>query len=61
MKKSFTFVIFLVSALVSFAGQNDDFDEQKICSQVKDYPIDSINLSTPLDYYLSRAWGQAYR
>lgn len=56
MKKSFTFVILLVSALVSFAGQNDDFDEQKICSQVKDYPIDSINLSTPLDYYLSRAW-----
>lgn len=57
MKKPFTFVIlYFVSAFVSYAGHIENFAEQKIFWQVKDYSVDSINLSTPLDYYLSRAW-----
>ncbi len=40
-------------------AQGDDFVVQKMASQVKDYTLDSINLSTPLDYYLSRAWVRA--
>lgn len=34
----------------------DDFKVEKIDKQVKEFRLDSINLSSPLDYYLSRAW-----
>ena len=46
---------FLVLALGSHAQSLSDFKIEKIDKQVKDFKLDSINLSSPLDYYLSRA------
>lgn len=46
---------FLVFALGSLAQSLSDFKVEKIDKQVKDFPLDSMNLSSPLDYYLSRA------
>ena len=45
----------LVLALGSNAQSSSDFKFEKIDKQVKDFPLDSMNLSSPLDYYLSRA------
>ncbi len=45
--------------IVGFSELNDDFVVQKISSQIKSFTLDSINLATPLDYYLSRAWVRA--
>ena len=45
----------LVLALGSYAQSLADFKIEKIDKQVKDFKLDSINLSSPLDYYLSRA------
>lgn len=44
----------LVLAFGSYAQSLSDFKIEKIDKQVKDFPLDSINLSSPLDYYLSR-------
>lgn len=46
---------FLVLALGSYAQSLSDFKIEKIDRQIKDFQLDSINLSSPLDYYLSRA------
>lgn len=46
---------FLVLALGSYAQSLSDFKVEKIEKQVKDFRLDSINLSSPLNYYLSRA------
>ena len=45
----------LVLALGSNAQSSSDFKFEKIDKQVKYFPLDSMNLSSPLDYYLSRA------
>lgn len=41
---------------VCIAQTLDDFKVERIDKQVKYFQIDSIDLSSPLDYYLSRAW-----
>ena len=43
----------------AFAQPASEFKTEHIGRQVKDFPLDSINLSSPLDYYLSRAWVMA--
>ena len=45
---------FLVFALESFAQSLSDFKIEKIDKQVREFQLDSINLTSPLDYYLSR-------
>ena len=39
----------------SYAQSLSDYKIEQIQKQVKDFPLDSINLTSPLDYYLSRA------
>lgn len=46
---------FLALAFGSYAQSLSDFKVEKIEKQVKDFRLDSINLSSPLNYYLSRA------
>lgn len=46
---------FLVLVLGSHAQSSSDFKVEKIDKQVRDFRLDSIDLSSPLDYYLSRA------
>ncbi|MCI9284799.1 MAG: hypothetical protein HFJ91_03140 [Muribaculaceae bacterium] len=50
------FILFLASWSVSLSQSLDDFKVEKIGRQVKEFQLDSINLSSPLDYYISRAW-----
>ena len=45
----------LLFSLCTYAQSLSDFKIEKIEKQVKDFPLDSINLSSPIDYYLSRA------
>lgn len=45
---------FLVPALGSYTQSLSDYKIEKIDKQVKEFKLDSINLSSPLDYYLSR-------
>lgn len=52
------FVFSLLVILTAFGGYAQalsDFKVEKIEKQVKDFGLDSINLSSPLNYYLSRA------
>lgn len=57
---SFRFIaFFLLSVIVwcnGYAQSSENFNIENIGKQIKDFQLDSINLSTPLDYYLSRAW-----
>ncbi len=54
------FISLVLALLVSGSGvsaqYSQDFKVEKIGRQVNEYRLDSINLTTPLDYYLSRAW-----
>lgn len=56
MKRFFSLIVVLAVAVVSFAQESAGFTEQTISSQVKAFTLDSINLSSPLDYFLSRTW-----
>lgn len=52
------YVFSLILVFLSINGYTQlpaGFKLEKIEKQVKDFPLDSINLSSPLDYYLSRA------
>lgn len=55
LQRTIITLCFLVLALGSNAQSLSDFKIEKIDKQVKDFPLDSISLSSPLDYYLSRA------
>lgn len=48
-------LMLFASTLGCLAQSSSDFKIDKIEKQVKDFKLDSINLSSPLDYYLSRA------
>ena len=54
----FRFVFSLIIFITAFGGYShslSDFNVEKIGKQVKDFRLDSINLSSPINYYLSRA------
>lgn len=51
----FVFLLLIITAVGGYAQSISDFKVEKIEKQVKDFRLDSINLSSPLDYYLSRA------
>ncbi len=53
------YIISIIFCLASLTASAQDIVVQKISSQIKSYALDSINLATPLDYYLSRAWVRA--
>ena len=58
MKMSVRLIVSLLVLLSSVGGVAQSlpgFKIEKIEKQVKDFPLDSINLTSPLDYYLSRA------
>lgn len=40
----------------SQAKTSSEYKEESIGKKVKEFKPDSINLATPIDYYLSRAW-----
>lgn len=48
-------LIFFVAATGGYAQSPSDFKVEKIDKRVRDFQLDTINLSSPLDYYLSRA------
>lgn len=48
-------LILIAVSLGSQAQLLSDFRIEKIDRQVREFPLDSINLSSPMDYYLSRA------
>lgn len=49
-------IIILISTFLSCYAQSlSDYKVLNIRKQVKDFPLDSINLASPLDYYISRA------
>lgn len=47
--------IFVALSFCCFAQATSDLKVEKIDRQVKEYALDSINLSSPLNYFLSRA------
>ena len=51
----FVFSLLIITAIGGYAQSISDFKVEKIEKQVKDFPLDSINLSSPLNYFLSRA------
>lgn len=51
-----TLLILLFGWSGCLAQSSDDFKVETIGRQVKEFQLDSINLSSPLNYYLSRAW-----
>ncbi len=59
MKRIFLSIIVLAGAVASFAQMASGLAERTIDSPVRAFAPDSINLSSPLDYYLSRAWVSA--
>ncbi len=59
MNKIHLIVAILCFTALTAHAQVNDFVVQKISSQIKYHTLDSINLATPLDYYLSRAWVRA--
>lgn len=57
MKRIFMFLGVMLFFLSSVLAQSlAGFQTAHIGKQVKEFSLDSINLSSPLDYYLSRAW-----
>lgn len=50
------FLISFCSCIGCFSQSFQDFKVEKIDKQVNEFQLDSINLSSPLKYYLSRAW-----
>ena len=49
-------ILIFVSWSECFSQSLEDFKVEHIGRQVKDFQLDSINLSSPLNYYLSRVW-----
>ncbi len=58
MASRITFCLLLL--FISWSSCNSqslqDFKIENVGKQVKDFQLDSINLSSPLEYFLSRAW-----
>ena len=52
----FIFLLLLTSWSGCYSQSLQDFKVEKVGKQVNAFQLDSINLSTPLNYYLSRAW-----
>lgn len=55
MRRILSLVIILSAVWAGFAQSLSDYKVEQIQKRVKDFPLDSINLTSPLDYYLSRA------
>lgn len=57
---AFRIISIFILLFISWSGSHSQtlqgFKIDKVGKQVKDFPLDSINLSSPLNYYLSRAW-----
>lgn len=49
-------LLLLISWSGCYSQSLQDFKVEKIGKKVNEFQLDSINLSTPLNYYLSRAW-----
>lgn len=49
-------LLFTISWSKCYSQTVQDFKVEKIGKRVNEFQLDSINLSTPLNYYLSRAW-----
>lgn len=49
-------LLFTISWSECYSQSIQDFKVEKIGKRVNEFQLDSINLSTPLNYYLSRAW-----
>lgn len=56
IRSLFSAILFISVSLAGFAQLSDGFRIEKINKKVRDFKIDSINLSSPLDYYMSREW-----
>lgn len=57
MKRLIPIILFLIGLSSSaFATLPDGFRIESIDKSVKDFQLDSIKLTSPIDYYLSRAW-----
>lgn len=57
MNRLISILIFLIGfSTTAFATLPDGFRIESIGKPVKEFKLDSINLTSPLDYYLSRAW-----
>lgn len=56
MNKLYLSLMAMGCSLASLAGVRSDFAVDTISTQVGNFQLDSINLSSPLNYYLSRAW-----
>ena len=59
--KKLLFVLWLLVSVTSVraAVEEPEFSVQTVSAQVKSYQVDSINLTSPLHYFLSRAWVRA--
>lgn len=55
MMLRFVFSLLIITSVGGYAQSLSGFKVDKIGKQVRDFRLDSINLSSPLDYYLSRA------
>ena len=57
MNRFISILIFLISlSTPAFAELPHGFRIESVGKPVKEFQLDSINLTSPLDYYLSRAW-----
>ncbi len=56
MKKILLVIAIFCCSFACSALESDGFEVRKISLQVKNFTLDSINLSSPLNYYLSRTW-----
>ena len=57
MKRLIPIILFLIGfPTTAFASLPDGFRIESIGKSVKDFQLDSIKLTSPIDYYLSRAW-----
>ena len=55
IKRTVLSLFFLLFALCSYSQSFSGFKVDYIGRQVKEFQLDSINLSSPLNYFLSRA------
>lgn len=56
MKKNLSIFIASVLAFACSAGQAEDFRVRQLSSRVREFELDSIDHTSPLNYYLSRSW-----
>ena len=54
IKRTVLSLFFLLFALCSYSQSFSGFKVDSIGRQVKEFQLDSINLSSPLNYFLSR-------